>query len=108
MAWAKYKLGNRMWEAEKMKLTEKLNKFGNEIKKNGGKLLDLAKINEKHIEENENAYCAGYLNGWFREPHEYISLRSHEAKEVSHPAQKPVEATASLAQSRDLVRSFGI
>ncbi|XP_062013988.1 intracellular protein transport protein uso1-like [Rosa rugosa] len=104
---AKLEFGKKVWEAEKMELTKKLNRFGTEIKEIREELSDLAKIHEKHIQENENAYCAGYLTGWFREPHEYVSLRSHEAKEVALPVHKPLEATSSLSHSRALIRRFG-
>ncbi|XP_004294521.1 PREDICTED: uncharacterized protein LOC101301275 [Fragaria vesca subsp. vesca] len=104
---AKWELGKKVQEAEKIELTKRLNKFGTEIKQIREELSDLAKIQEKHIQQNENAYCAGYLTGWFREPHEYISLRSHEAKEVTVQVHKPLEATSSLSHSLALVRRFG-
>ncbi|KAM5583618.1 COP1-interactive protein 1 [Rosa sericea] len=98
---------NEVWEAEKMELTKKLNKFGTGNSDLREELYDLAKIHEKHIKENENAYCTGYLTGWFREPHEYISLRSYEAKEVTLRVHNPLEATSSHSHSRATSRRFG-
>ncbi|XP_062017432.1 COP1-interactive protein 1-like [Rosa rugosa] len=104
---AKLELGKKVWEAEKMELTKKFNKFGTGNSDLREDLYDLAKIHEKHIKENENAYCTGYLTGWFREPHEYISLRSYEAKEVTLPVHNPLEATSSHSHSRATIRRFG-
>jgi hypothetical protein len=108
---AELELGKKLREAERMELTKKLNKdfnkFGTEIKEIRKELSDLEKTHKKHIQENENAYCAGYLTGWFKEPHAYMPLPSHEAKEVTIPDQKPLEATYSLSHARALIRRFG-
>lgn len=108
---AELELGKELREAERMELTKKLNndfnKFGTEIKEIRKELSDLEKIHKKHIQENENAYCAGYLTGWFKEPHAYMPLPSHEAKEVTLPDQKPLEATYPLSHTRALIRRFG-
>lgn len=110
-SWAELELGKKVREAESMELTKKLNKdfnkFGTEIKEIREELSDLEKIHKKQIQENENAYCAGYLTGWFKEPHAYMPLPSHAAKEVPLPDQKPLEATYSLSHARALIRRFG-
>lgn len=51
-------LGKKVWEAERMEMTEKI---------------------EMAEKEKENAYCKGYLDGWFKKPHAYV-LAWHEAK----------------------------
>ncbi|KAM5583611.1 myosin heavy chain, fast skeletal muscle [Rosa sericea] len=100
-----------VWEAERMELTKKLNhelnKFGIEIKELREELSDLEKIHKQHIQENENAYCSGYLTGWFKEPHAYISLPSHEAKEVTLLDHEPLEATSPLSHTCALIKLFG-
>lgn len=68
-------LGKKVWKAERVALAERLSKVKEELAQN----------EKKHIKEKENAYCAGYLDGWFKEPHAYIiALPSlNEAKEVT-------------------------
>ncbi|XP_024199545.1 myosin heavy chain, fast skeletal muscle isoform X1 [Rosa chinensis] len=100
-----------VWEAERMELTKKLNhelnKFGIEIKELREELSDLEKIHKQYIQENENAYCSGYLTGWFKEPHAYISLPSHEAKEVTLLDHEHLEATSPLSHTSALIKLFG-
>ncbi|PRQ34111.1 hypothetical protein RchiOBHm_Chr5g0065211 [Rosa chinensis] len=101
----------QVWEAERMELTKKLNhelnKFGIEIKELREELSDLEKIHKQYIQENENAYCSGYLTGWFKEPHAYISLPSHEAKEVTLLDHEHLEATSPLSHTSALIKLFG-
>lgn len=38
-------------------------------------------MNNKEKEDAGMAYCAGYLNGWFKDPHAHVVLPCHEAEE---------------------------
>ncbi|KAL6203270.1 hypothetical protein ACLB2K_026972 [Fragaria x ananassa] len=51
-------LGKKVWEAERMEMAEKI---------------------EMAEKEKENAYCKGYLDGWFKKPHAHVHAW-HEAK----------------------------
>ncbi|PRQ34105.1 hypothetical protein RchiOBHm_Chr5g0065151 [Rosa chinensis] len=57
-------LGKKVLEAERMEMAEK---------------MEMVEKIEMANKEKENAYCKGYLDGWFKKPHAYV-LAWHEAK----------------------------
>ncbi|KAK9940517.1 hypothetical protein M0R45_017174 [Rubus argutus] len=69
-------LGNKVWEAERIEMVKKI-----------------TKVNK----EKENAYCKGYLDGWFKKPHAYVHAW-HDAKLADEVTDHPVLQMMSKLQ----------